>query len=233
MPNASPPLQPYGVSHCVALILILAVPLVASRLDRTNPDTHWASKIAWSLAGIILLNRMAILVYEVDAGAFSWRDQIPLHLCDLVGVTTVLALILRGPRIFEIAYFWGLAGTVQAVITPDLVHGFPDLRFFLFFIGHGGIIAGILFCALGLRLRVGPASILRSTLWLYAYAIVAGALNAAMDANYGYLCRKPTEPSLLDLLGPWPIYIVVMAAIAPALFALLYLPYFIRDRLRG
>lgn len=226
------PFEPYGVSHGVALIAILAVPLVASRIVRSPPGQNWKQSFAGSLAGVIVLNRTAILAYELNTGVFIWRDQLPLHVCDLVGLATVFALIFRVPRIFEIAYFWGLAGTLQAVITPDLVHGFPDPHFLFFFVGHGGIIAGILFCALGLDLRVHPISILRATLWLYVYAIAVGAVNALMDANFGYLCQKPNEPSLLDLLGPWPIYILVMAVIAPILFEILYLPYVVRDRLR-
>ena len=233
VPDPSPLFQPYGVSHWVVLVIILAVPLAASRVARTHRGSLWARIIAWSLAGIILMNRLAILAYELDAGVFSWRSQIPLQVCDLVGLTTLLALTLRNSKIFEIAYFWGLAGTVQAVITPDLVQGFPDSRFLLFFVGHGGIIAGILFCAFGLGLRVYPVSIIRATFWLYAYAIAVGALNTVMDANFGYLCQKPSEPSLLDLLGPWPIYILVLAIIAPVLFAILYLPYLVRDRMRG
>lgn len=41
---------------------------------------------------------------------------------------------------YEIAYFWGLGGTLQAVLTPDLQHGFPSLVYVNFFLGHGLVI---------------------------------------------------------------------------------------------
>ncbi len=37
--------------------------------------------------------------------------------------------------------------------------------------------------------------------------------NALTDTNYGYLNRKPSVSSPLDLLGPWPGYVVVEIAV--------------------
>jgi hypothetical integral membrane protein (TIGR02206 family) len=44
-------------------------------------------------------------------------------------------------------------------------------------------------------------------------------------ANYGFLRAKPPQASLLDLLGPWPWYILALDALAVVLFTLLYLPF--------
>lgn len=226
--------QAFGISHLVALTLILGLPMVAAFLVRRRRTGPASRVLAWSFAALILLNRLAYLAYDLRNGGANWLDQIPIHVCDLVGITTICALVFRSDRFFEIAYFWGLAGTAQALVTPDLAQGYPDPRFFLFFLGHGGIVAGILYGALGLRLEIVPRSILRAALWLYGYAVVVGTIDALLGANYGYLCHKPEFPSLLDLLGPWPVYIFVLAALAPLLFGLLYLPYLpylLRDRL--
>jgi uncharacterized membrane protein YwaF len=59
---------------------------------------------------------------------------------------------------------------------------------------------------------------------LLGYATLVGAFNAAAKANYMYLCRKPANPSLLDMMGPWPVYLVGSAAAGLALFWLLWLP---------
>lgn len=60
---------------------------------------------------------------------------------------------------------------------------------------------------------------------LNCYALVVGAVNANWGWNYGYLCRKPSGPSLLDYLGPWPWYLLSLELVALAMFLLLELPW--------
>ncbi|MBV9830122.1 MAG: hypothetical protein JOZ82_00885, partial [Marmoricola sp.] len=51
---------------------------------------------------------------------------------------------------------------------------------------------------------------------------------------YGYLVRKPGSASLLDLLGPWPWYVVSAAALVVGGWALvLTLPWYLLRRGSG
>ena len=42
--------------------------------------------------------------------------------------------------------------------------------------------------------------------------------------NFGFAARKPENPSLLDHMGPWPIYLVWMQVLGGLFFSLLALP---------
>jgi hypothetical integral membrane protein (TIGR02206 family) len=124
-----------------------------------------------------------------------------------------------------------LGGTLQALLTPDLAVGFPDLRFLIFFGLHGGVIVSVLFFTFGLRMRPWPSSIPRVVAWSSVYLAAAIAVNAIFGTNFGYLSAKPAQPSLLDLLPPWPYYIGGMILLGFAFIILFYLPFWLRDRL--
>ena len=50
-------------------------------------------------------------------------------------------------------------------------------------------------------------------------------LNAVLGADYGYVSGKPSEATVLDVLGPWPLYLVAEMAIVMAGWALITLPW--------
>lgn len=155
-------------------------------------------------------------------GVHLWN--LPLQLCDITLWITSLASITLASALVEFAYFAGFAGAAMALLTPDLWRPWPEYPAIYFFLAHGGIVVGIAVLVLG---RVAPlrhGAVWRAFGMLLVYAAVAGLFNALTGANYMYLCRKPANPSLLDVLGPWPLYLATGAAAALALFWLLWLP---------
>jgi uncharacterized membrane protein YwaF len=49
-------------------------------------------------------------------------------------------------------------------------------------------------------------------------------VNTWLGTNFGFAARKPVNPSLLDHMGPWPIYLIWIEVLGLVLFFLLSLP---------
>jgi len=177
---------------------------------------------------VLLAQEWVQIPLWLAAGA-SWVAVLPLHLCGIAVYLTAWTLVVRGPRVYEVAYFWGLAGATQALLTPDLSHGFPHPAFLLFFLGHGAIVVGIVYATLVFGLRPYPDSIPRVAAITLGYAAAIFAVNLWLGTNFLYLMAKPSQPSLLDWLGPWPWYLVPLVAVGLAFMLLWYLPFFVLD----
>jgi uncharacterized membrane protein YwaF len=70
---------------------------------------------------------------------------------------------------------------------------------------------------------------LRVFVWMNIYAVIIYFVNVYLGSNYLMINYKPTTPSLLDLLPPWPLYIVYIEMIGIITMLLLYLPFAIKD----
>jgi len=134
--------------------------------------------------------------------------------------------------VYELLYFWGIGGALQAIATPILGWGFPDPSCIAYFLGHGLILATALYATAVMRLRPVPRSILRVWLLTNAYALAIIPLNLALDTDYLFLMWKPATPSLLDLMGPWPWYWATLDIAALVVILLCYAPFFVLDRSR-
>jgi hypothetical integral membrane protein (TIGR02206 family) len=216
--------QAFDIQHIIALIgIAMLCLLVAKATQREEPSqSRWLRRLIGCLLGGYVF---FFYVQQGIEGALTWEYSLPLDLCSLVLAACIVSLIRPGQFITEIAYFWGVGGILQALATPDLAEGFPSIPFILFFWGHGASLMAITFLIMRRGFRPRKGSVIRVMIVLNFYALMVGAVNAIMGWNYGYLCRKPHAPSLLDFLGPWPWYLISIELIALVSFLILYAPW--------
>jgi hypothetical integral membrane protein (TIGR02206 family) len=177
------------------------------------------------LAAALVIQWPAITLWRWHSGTLHGDNSLPLHLCDLTAFAAAIALWRRHPLSAEITYFFGLMGTLQGLITPNLKVGFPSPDYFAFFLLHGGIVCAAIYLVLGPGPRPRAGAAWRMTQLIVAYALVVGALNYLLGTNYAFLCAKPAAASLMDALGPWPAYLFSLTALAAMGFWLLGLPF--------
>lgn len=173
-------------------------------------------------------------------GVHGWRNlppqfdpylTLPLQMCHLAALAGGLYFAAGWPWLRPVLYFWGLALTTQACITPTLTEGPSEPQFWFFWLSHGIIVAAAVYAIAvdGYRPTwrdYGIACVAGA-----AYVAVAVAVNVAFGANYGFLGdMRPELPTLVDLLGPWPERIAAIMLIVAAAMAVLMLPWTLARR---
>lgn len=223
---ASEDFQTYGTSHLAAIaILVLgtAVAIVAGRRHRGNDETSRRFSRGFALAIVVFTMPLQILQFRsVD---FDLGTSLPLQLCDLAWMAAAWALWRQQMLPVALTYYWGLVLTTQAVATPALAQDFPSARYFLFWGMHFLVVWAAVYLTFGLRLtptwRLYGQTIAVTAGW----AVTVFSFNLLVGTNYGFLNRKPSTASVLDLLGPWPVYVLVEIALIITVWAALTWPW--------
>lgn len=222
--------QTFGLAHLVVILLTIALPFVLAAFARKSRWPRSERVIARVIALLLGINYVGYAIYLWMIGATSWEKALPLQLCDWAMVAIIVAFLTGRERWLEVAYFWGIGGTVQAILTPDLKYAFPDIRFVSFFVGHCGIVIGIAFLMVVRGFRPHFSSIWRTFAWTEVYFVITVVVDLITGENYGYLLRKPEAASLLSFLSNnWPIYLLQMHLLALVFFMVLYVPFAIYD----
>ena len=213
----------------VAALFVIAVTTVGLVVAARKRPGEWLKV----LAVVLVVDEVSWWVYLLFGGVPGSRfaQSLPLQLCDVAILVTAAALWTRNRLAVEVSYFWGLAGTIQALFTPDVPQHFPSYPYFQYYIAHGGVVAASLILVVGMRLHPRPWAVVRVAGLTIAYAALVGITDAVTGANYMYLRSKPPSPTLLDVLGPWPLYIFSATLIAFVLFAILDAPFTLRRAL--
>jgi hypothetical integral membrane protein (TIGR02206 family) len=213
-----------------ALAFTFLAPLAVWLVDRRVRSPRVLRAGERSLAVLLVVGEVTMLVLKVEDGTFTLAEALPMHLCDLGLVLISAALWWHWRTGFEIAYFWGLAGTFQALLTPAIPPDLYWLRAAGFFFLHAGIVVGIIHLLLTQRWRPTPGSLVKVIAASELYLAIVLAVNALTGGNYGFLAHQPPTASMLDLFSRthW-LYVVQLNLTAFAFFAALYAPWFLAD----
>ncbi len=226
--DADFPFQMFSAAHLVPLGLLLGLAAAIYILRQPLRLLRWNRLTRYVLTGLLAIQEVSYHAWAIWNGTWHAGYSLPLHLCGVSALLAGAMLITRSYRLFEVVYFWGLAGTSQALLTPDIgQYSFPHYMYYKFFLSHNLIILAVLFMCFVEQYRPTLASIGKVFVVTNFYAGLIAGVNYLTDGNYLYLCNKPAGASLLDYLGPWPWYIFSLEIIMILSCLLCYLPYMI------
>ena len=209
-----------SAEHLAALAATVAVSaLLVAGARRGGPAFSRPARLV--LGAAILAGFAGEQIAYAERGLWSARVNLPFQLSDAVTLVSVAALWRPRPALVELVYYWAFAATLQALVTPDLRQAYPDVLYFTYFTTHGGALAAACLLVLGERRRPRAGSALRAYAVTAGFAVLAALATLASGGNYLFLRRKPAGGSLLDAMGPWPVYIAAAAVLGLVLFLLL------------
>ena len=208
----------FGPSHVGVLVVTVLLAAALVVVGRRGEEST-VRAVRRVLAVAVLAVNVYSEIHLVDAARIA--QTLPLELSDIAPYAAAWALWSRSRWAFGLTYFWALTLSSQALLTPAFSG--PDLGvdFAVFFGNHVLVVAAAIFLTWGLRTaprwRDYGITIAATLVW----AVPTGLLNAAAGTDYGYLNRKPPAASLLDALGPWPVYLAEEAAVVLVVWALM------------
>jgi len=223
-----PAFQLFGAAHIAALAVLFALNLYLIRFKNAGEDTK--RTIRWTLAIILWTAETTWHIWNIAVGKWNIQNLLPLNLCSILIWLSGFMLIFKNQRIYEFAYFLGIGGAMQYLITPDLgIYGFPHFRYFQTFTSHGLLVTSAIYMTVVEGFRPNWKSILRVAFWANVYMVIIYFINTAIGSDYLFINGKPATASIMDLLPAWPYYIIYLELIGVATIFLLYLPFLIKD----
>lgn len=229
MSNAIEPsgrMVPYSVEHVamliVTVVVAIVVVLIARRIRETAKEDRFLRVGGW----IMLTVTLAWTAWGMLPGQWNIDQSLPFQFSDALRFATAIALLTRAGWAIAICYFWGLTLNLQSIITPDLNYfTYPVLEFGMYWFLHiAALVVPIMFVwGLGYRPTWRGYGVTYAA--TVGWAGIALAVNMVTGANYAYLSHAPAGPSVLDVLGPWPIYIFWEAVIIAVVWALITWPW--------
>jgi hypothetical integral membrane protein (TIGR02206 family) len=199
----------FSVSHFVIIaLLILGSIYIFINRDKLKEKNWRRAEVAVGIS--LILIEVSYHLWMVENDMWDVSHGIPLELCSISLILSVLLLLTRKKVIYEILLFTALLGASQAIFTPLLNFDFPHFRFFHFFYTHLMMIWVVFYFTWVQGYRPTIWSVVKLIVFLNVLLPIIMFINKVVGGNYMFLSHKPNSASLLNLLGPYPWYILSM-----------------------
>ncbi len=224
-------------AHFIPIILLgCVIFLIYKYADRIRESRH-EKCMAMTLAFVAIICEMSYfwrLVGVPSLGA-NPHEHLPITVCGWAVIFCSYLAVTKNQTLFDISYFWLFSATVFALITPTVISycGPTRFRYYQFWGEH--TLGYIIICYMMFVHKMRPTvkSAAKSYGLLAVWAVVAYFANRMLGpgANYLFMAEPEATPSILDILPKnFAVRALVMASIITVMFALAYLPWYLKDK---
>jgi hypothetical integral membrane protein (TIGR02206 family) len=222
---------PDGAKGCPELLEVVLAAVAFQQIGsallvwigRSQTESQ-ARRLGRTLGALTAAIYGSVLAYSLVPPTIE--GSVPLRLTDLATVAAACALWSQRHWPCALTYYWGLTLSTQALISPALTSpDFPNHEFLGFWSIHLLVVWAAIYLTWGRRMRPQWRSYWIAVLVTVLWAAVTFTFNSIAGTDYGFLNGKPHTASLLDVLGPWPVYLLSAATLILIVWALMTWPW--------
>lgn len=218
------PFEMFSMTHMLAIVVLCLLILLLFIMKNRYSIQSEKVRLLEILFGLSLaVIEVLYHVWMILDGRWYWSSSLPLELCSISLVMAIILLWTGNKHVYDFVFYAGIGGSLQAVATPVLDIGFPHFRYFHFFYTHAGIILTALYFTWVKGYRPTFRGIVKTMVALNILLPCVFTVNYLLKGNYMFLNKKPVNASLLDLLGPYPWYILSLEIVAFIIFTCFWL----------
>lgn len=222
-----PPEHPFvlfGLSHLLLIAWVFIVGFVIIRMGMKGDSTR-RTQLRWLLIALLVVWLIEWQVWHLIAGTWSLQENLPLHMCGIMMLVSIYGLWTRSRFLLALMYFFGIAGAVQAILTPDAIYAFPHFRFMNTWFSHSLLVIAGFWIVFVEGYRPVLKDVWQALIVLHIYAVPVYLLNRVIGSDYLYMGRKPATTSLMDYFPEWPWYFFILQAMVIVVMLGMYLPF--------
>lgn len=230
----------FGFAHLAPIVIAVAIIYLIYRYRNELAGSKHEMSLRYAMAFVMIVSEMSYFWRLVGVPALSPNpvDHLPITVCGWTVIFCSYMVVGKSQTLFDISYFWLFSGTLFALITPTVITytGPARYRYYQFWIEHTIGYIAIFYMIFVHQMRPTLRSAVKSYIALAVLAAIAYGANRIIGpgANYLFMAKPEDTPSILDILPPnFAIRLTVMASIITLMFALSYLPWYLRDRRAG
>ncbi|WP_168169760.1 YwaF family protein [Candidatus Izimaplasma bacterium ZiA1] len=222
----------FGIWHLIPIILTAIGVIVIYLLRDKLRNFKYEKRLRYIIATLGILFELALHLWKVGNGLWTYHHDIPLHLCSLSLFAGVFVMYTKNYKVFEISYFWAVGGLIS-IMFPDIVFGPDRFRYYQFLFSHMIFFWMFMYMRFVHNFNVNNKSFLKSTTLLLI--IVLGLLlplNLLIDSNYMFLLRSDGTPFEMFEGNGLFMYVTLVIVMSYVVIGIWYLPVFISNKLK-
>ncbi len=226
----------FTLAHFAPIIVMIAVVLLIAKFADKIRDLKCEKAFRYILAFALICSEMSYYWRLIAVPSLNPNpvDHLPISVCGWAVIFCSFMVIGKSQSLFDISYFWLLAGSIFALITPTVITyaGPTRFRYYQFWLEHTLGYVAIFYMIFVHKMRPTVKSAIKSYVSLVALAVIAYFSNVIIGpgANYLFMARPESTPSILDILpSNFALRILIMASAITFLYFVAYLPWLIKD----